>query len=29
MQYTFPITRTTHPKQKPDEDHLVLSLIHI
>ena len=23
MQYTFPITRTTHPKQKPDEDHLV------
>ena len=23
MKYTFPVTRTTHPKQKPDEDHLV------
>jgi branched-chain amino acid aminotransferase len=22
-KYTFPVTRTTHPKQKPDEDHLV------
>ena len=23
MKYTFPITRTAHPKQKPNEDHLV------
>ena len=22
MNYTFPVTRTTHPKQKPDPDHL-------
>ncbi|MEA5040729.1 MAG: branched-chain amino acid aminotransferase [Clostridiaceae bacterium] len=23
MSYEFPVTRTTHPKQKPDQDHLV------
>jgi len=23
MNYEFPVTRTTHPKQKPDQDHLV------
>ena len=22
MNYTFPVTRTTNPKQKPDPDHL-------
>ena len=27
MQYEFPITRTTQPKQKPDEDHLVFGQI--
>ena len=24
MAYTFPVTRTTHPKEKPDQSNLCL-----